>query len=300
MFRLITILFDGVNSDFPFLKVLKKLPRDSLAIVNIPSYDYSTDWGIHVSPSLNCLLNYLIPSRKRIGKGFNIARIFKKLNFMELKLTDFELAISLLMTIWLRSELPLVTFFQKLASSLNIRYKILPLLDPPPLLVMKGVNGTRLDIYQVIKGSLIDEIKEIYYHNLDKSKIVEETKNILEESEKILLFSVSPLSIFFLRSIGSLKKMLEKHKGTIIYLLPRALKDLDKKILSILDYSNDLYGLVRMSYEQVDAVIFDEKQQDLISELSDLKITFYPASYEFESANGVNVFVENVLKILLD
>ena len=174
----------------------------------------------------------------------------------------------------------------------------MPLFDPLPHLVVKTESGSKVTPLQLINGKNLEDLKGFTYGKLDKAKIVEETKKTLENSDVVLLFQVSPITIYFLKSIGSLKKILENYKGTIIYLLPQEIRDIDKRILALMGYSEDLQGLIRMAHEQVDAIIFDEKNQDLITELSDIKVTFYPAPYEFETREGIKNFIDNVLKVL--
>lgn len=298
MTPLVTILFDGNDPEKLFLPLIKKLSKNSIAITNIPSFDFETENGIHVSPSLNILLKTLGPRSKRLRHSHKLISVFRNFDFATTNLPDFDLAISFLLTIWLRNELPLLDLYSRLATSLNISYRIMPLFDPLPHLVVKTESGSKVTPLQLINGKNLEDLKGFTYGKLDKAKIVEETKKTLENSDIVLLFQVSPITIYFLKSIGSLKKVLENYKGTIIYLLPQEIRDIDKKILALMGYSEDLQGLIRMAHEQVDAIIFDEKNQDLITELSDIKVTFYPAPYEFETREGMKNFIYNVLKVL--
>lgn len=297
MTLLITILCDETVSNIPLVPLLRKLPPDQLAIVTVPSTDYDIEYGVHVSPSLNHLLSLLIPRRKLVGQGFRLNTLFKRLGFKIDQLTDFELAVSMLLSLWLKEKTPLLDFYGKISSNLGIPHQIFPLLDPPPSLVVETTNGSKLFPYQMVNNN-IEKIEELVYYNLDKAEIISETKKILVNSDIVLLFQLSALSMYFLKSIGSLKKILENYKGTILYILPDTITNIDMHLLSILGYSGDLYGLVKMAHEQVDAIIFDEKDHEFISNLSEIKLTFYPVPYKFQTTEDVNAFIEHILKVL--
>jgi len=295
---LITILFDGIEANGPFLPILKKLSNNLSAIINVPSFDFETEFNIHVSPSLSLLLKKLTPRRRWVGGGYRLSSMLRKLNLADVNVSDFDLMISILLTIWLKSELSLVDFYHKISESLGIRYRILPLLSPLPCLTIEMESGTEINPIQFMEKGYTEKIKKLKYCNLEKAKIIDETKEVLEDSDIILLFQVAPVTMYFLKSIGSLKKTIENFKGTIIYFLPETLKDMDRKFLSLSGYDENLYGLIKMAHEQVDAIIFDERNQDLITNLTDVKVTFYPIPYEFGSRNGLKNFIENILKVL--
>jgi len=295
---LISILIDGFITEKLLLSLTKKLSEDSFVIVSIPSFDCETSSGIHISLAFNNLLKVLSPEKKRTKYEYKLFHFLKKLNFIENKQTDLELTVSMLQTIWVKNGLPLRAFYERITRGLNISTTILPLLEPLPNLIIELEDGDKKNFLDVIDGDLTEKIKKISYDELDKIKLVTETKKVLENSDKILLFQISPLTVYFLKSIGTLKKILETFKGTILYLLPKKLRQIDKKFLSILKYSEDLTGLIQMSQEQVDAVIFDEKQRYLIRELSDVKLTLYPTPYYIKEDKKINEFIESLLKIL--
>jgi len=295
---LITVLYDGKDSDRIFSKLIKRLSKNELTIIPLPSYDYETDNGLHVSPTLNHLIKMMGSRINRMLGSYKITYTFREFDFSTLDMNDLELVLTFLNTIWISKGKPLTELYEKITRSLGITYKLMPLYDPPPHLVIKTESGETItyDMFSEIEN--VESVKEISYSNLDKAKIVMETKMILENSKVILLFQISPISLHFLKSVGSLKKTLENFKGTIIYFLPQKLIDVDSILLQKLGYEGTLEGLVKMAHEQIDAIILDDQNQKLISDLSEVKLTLYPTHYEFNSKNGINKFVNDLLKIL--
>lgn len=295
---MITILYDGKDSDRVFSKLIRKLLRRDLTIIPLPSYDYETETGLHVSPTLNHLVRMMSSRINRMLGSHKIAYTLREFNFTKLNMSDLDLVLTFLNTIWISKGRSLTELYEKIAKSLRIPVKLMPLYDPPPYIIVKMNNGEKktYDIFSKIE--LVESIKEISYGNLDKAKIVMETRVILENSKVILLFQVSPISLYFLKSVGSLKKTLENFKGTIIYFLPQKLTEIDSILLQKLGYKGTLEGLVKMSHEQIDAIIVDDQNQELISDLSEIKLTLYPAHYGFNNKNELNKFVNDLLKIL--
>ena len=295
---MIAILHDGINIDIPFEPILEKFPADSISIINIHTFDFETEFGIHVSPSYLKLLDRLIPKNRKIGLSSRLSNLLKKLGIADIKLSDFDLLVSILMSLWLKGNRPIVEFYRKMTDLLKLPYEILPLLEATPILVFELKDETKTNILNLLDKNLVSDIKNIAYMNLEKTKIVDETKSVLEESKLILLYQVSPLTIYCLKSIGPIKKILENFKGSVVYILPNKLEDLDKVILEILGYETNLHGLIEMAHEQIDAVIFNEKKRSLLENFDKLKISIYPMSFNFNTEENINTFVENILKII--
>ncbi len=298
MTYLITVLYDGKDSDRVFSKLVRKLSKNELTIIPLPSYDYETEMGLHVSPTLNHLVSMMGSRISRMLGSYKINYTFRGFDFSAMNMNDLELVLTFLNTIWISKGRPLTELYEKITKSLGISYKLMPLYDPPPHLVIKGENGESIAPSMISNVENVEKVKEISYGNLDKAKIVMETKLILESSKVILLFQISPISLHFLKSVGSLKKTLENFKGTIIYFLPQKLYDVDSILLQKLGYEGTLEGLVKMAHEQIDAIILDDQNQKLISDLSEVKLTLYPTHYEFSNKDGINKFVKDLLKIL--
>ncbi len=295
---MITILYDGNDSDKVFSKLIKKLAKNELAIIPMPSYDFETKYGLHISPTLNHLVEMLGTRISRLLNSYKIQYAFRGFDFARTNLNDLELILSFLMTICISRGIPLTELYERLTKSLDIRYKLMPLYDPPPHIIIKSEDGSMICPLDLTDEFDVDKIKEISYGNLDKAKIIMETKTVLEESKVILFYQISPITLFFLKSIGTLKKTLENFRGTIIYFLPQNLSVINNAILKKLGYDEGLQGLVKMAHEHIDAIILDDQNQQLISDLSEVKLTLYPTHYAFKTKDGINKFVNDLLKIL--
>ena len=292
---MISILYDDKSISWPLITLLKKLPIDDIMIVNIPSADFTLRSGIHISLGFTRLVKRL--ARKKIRSAGHFSNILRELDILDRDIPDIDLALCIAQTLWMKNDLRLLEFYKRISLILNIKYKLYPLLDPPPSMSIKTSLG-ELDPISFRKLRKVPDIKSIDFVNLDKSNIIKETKEALRHSSKVLLFQTTPLSMYLLKSIGGLNKMLEEFKGSIIYLLPRRLSSSDKAILKKLGYAEDMEGLIDFSCERVDAIIFDDKHTNIVENSSKYNVTLYPMSYNTNDKETLKRFIDDLLTIL--
>ncbi len=293
---MITILYDKLKMPISLETLLNELDTSDVALVPVPSYDFMLNSGIIFSPVFTSLLEGL--SSKKIQGSFESTKILSTLGFLPKKdlLDDFAVIIGMLMTIWLLRERELTYFYNLISRGLKIEYTITPLLDSPPNVMIETPTST-IDPVTMSRSKRPGDILNIRFYELNKN-IAEATKNILENSKTILLYQLSPLSIVLITSIEKLKKMFQSFKGSIMYLLPKSLNPMDKKVLEKMKQEPSLMGLMDLSHDFVDGFIFNEKDTAIVKSSSEYETFLYPVNYSLATQDEVDAFVDSLFKIL--
>ncbi|MGQ4833819.1 MAG: hypothetical protein ACP6IS_07975 [Candidatus Asgardarchaeia archaeon] len=292
---MISILYDNKSISRELIALLRRLPKDEVAIINIPSADFTLKSGIHISPSLIALVKRLAKKKIRVRSKFSY--LLKEFEILDREIPDFDLAVAISETLWMKNNMRLFEFYKRISLILNVEFQLYPLLDPPPSVVIRTNSGD-YDPLSFHKLRTIPEIKSIDFENLDKANIVKETKEILQNSDKVILFQTYPISLHLLNSMGGLKKLIENFKGHILYLLPKRITKTEQAILNKLGYEPSVSGLIIGSHDKVDAVLFDQKQSVIIENSSKYEVSLLPLEFSTGTKENLEKFVEDLIKIL--
>ncbi|MCD6484514.1 MAG: hypothetical protein J7L47_05320 [Candidatus Odinarchaeota archaeon] len=292
----ISIIYDGIRVPKALSLLIRSLNPSDVHLITVPSLDFILPTGIHISPSFTSLISDLSPKKYR--RSYHIFKLLDDINFIPYpkRMTDFELALNLSLTIWTEIGQTLLTFYLRIIEALKINYTILPLVNVPPHVYIETTNGS-MDPLSFLRLRKPPEIKDIKINNL-QTAIVDDTKKALSESDKILLYHLNPVSFVILQSIGSLKKIIENFKGLILYALPSKVSPAEGAILKKLGYLKNIHGLIDFTHEQIDAIIFDEKRTSVVESTSIYNLTLLPTSYNHKTKNGIDKFLDEMLRIL--
>ncbi|MHA1617206.1 MAG: hypothetical protein ACTSX9_07890 [Candidatus Njordarchaeales archaeon] len=291
---MITFLVDGINTSWHFPEVVKQLSSNDVVIIHVPSFDFKLDPGFHFSPGLSSVFSAL--GRRHFRTTYRVSNILNALNIIGRRLTDFDSVLMFLLTIWIEKEWSLTQLYDKIREALKIKYRILPLLDPPSTTMIETKHRMIDPLsYMAFDG---EEIRRIKFFSED-SEVTEAAKEAIEDSSRIVLYETSLLTMLFIREISSVKKVLEKHKGEIICILPHRLTKLDKALLARGKFSQDILGAIESLQEQVDIITFDSKEVGVIEKAPELKLTLFPISYGIESLENRKKTLKEILNVII-
>ena len=294
MISMITFLVDGINISWHFPEVIRQLNPEEIAIIHVPSFDFELGPGFHFSPGLSSTLSTL--ARRHFRTTYRVSVILNSMGIINKRLTDFDSVLMLLLTIWIEKNLPLIELYDMLRGSLKIRYKVLPLLEPPSYTIIE----TKSQVVDPLSYIAFDgeEIKKIKIFAKD-SEVSEIAKEVMEESSRVVLYETSLLTMILIREISEVRKLLEKHQGEIIYILPHRLTKLDKALLARDKLSQDILGAIESLQDQVDIVTFDSKETEVIEKAQELKVTLYPISYNFDTIEDKKRTIGDILNVIM-
>ncbi len=293
---MITIIYDKIEPPKEFVPFLRKFNTHEINIIIAPTFDYKSPIGIRYMPTFISLIKKL--SGRKFRTSYRFSEILHSLNLSENRRSDFEMAISIMATLWLNNNLNLIDYFGRIADALKIEFKIYPLTDPPLLVLVETESG-RVPPYKIYEGEVeFSKIRQISFNGVDKIKVPSEVKKVFEESNKVILYQPSVITVKLLNELEEFQKILQSHSGTIIYLLPDKINPVDSAILAREGLSQDWTGLIEMIHKGVDVIVFDENKTGILEAATKYQIAFFPISYDVETKEGVNKFVESLLKIL--
>ncbi|MGQ4891610.1 MAG: hypothetical protein ACP6IP_03875 [Candidatus Njordarchaeia archaeon] len=291
---MLLIMHDGLRISKLFLSIVDQLNPLKTQIIYVPSADFEEN-GIYFSPGYINLLKSL--SREYIGKSAKFYRFLKKLGIIHFEIPDFDLSIEISKTLWVYNNRPIKEFFEKINATLRPKIHIQPLFNNPINVIVKS-NVGRLTVTQFLENYDVEEIRDIDVENKDDVEMLSEIKNALLSSENIILFQLSPISFLILRMFEVFKKIAEEYRGHIIYVLPNKLTKHDvitlKKIAKVEDYA----GLLKTLKDQIDIVIFDERDHPLLKNIQDLEITMYPISFKTHRKEELEESINDFFKVL--
>jgi len=293
---LITIIYDKIEPSREFIPLLRRFETSEINIVIAPTFDYKSPIGIRYMPAFISLIKRL--SRRKFRTSYRFSEILQSLNLLDNRHSDFEMAISIMATLWLINNLNLIDYFGRITDVLNVKPKIYPLTDPPLTILIETDSG-RVPLYKIYEGEIeFSRIKQISFNSVDKAKVPPKVKKVFEESSKIILYQPSIITVKLLNELEDFQKILQSHSGTIIYLLPDKINPIDIAILAKEGLSQDWIGLIEMIHKGIDVIVFDENKTGILEAATKYQIAFFPIPYDVETKEGVNKFVNSFLKIL--
>ncbi len=293
---MITVMHDGINISRIFTSLINKLSDTEVTVVHVQSGDFKEN-GLICSIGLPNLVRKL--TNRPIRNDAVFSKYLKGLDLIKEDIPDFDLSLWIAETLWIYQQRSLWDFYSSLTEKLKLKKPLVPLIKdiPNTIIRVSEVEGD-LNTMEFLQLKRIGEIKEIVFNNKEKFELENETKNIIQNSDLLILFQLSPLSMYFLGFIDALKAITESHKGHIIYILPHELSLPDRKILEKFFKNDKINGLIETLEGLVDIIIFDKNYYNLIGNLQDLDMTMFPISFEEEKTSDIQKSIEELIRII--
>ncbi len=291
---MLLILHDGIYISKLFTSLIEKLDSENTVVLNLPATDFERN-GIHFSPGYVKLVKRM--SNYRIVNQSGFDQYFKEMGLIDFDITDFDLALNLALTIWIKNGYPLTDFYERINEKYNLKLKILPIIEPLPDVNIK-VDEELITHPEFMDRKEINEIKQIIINGSKKFELNSVAKDLLKEANTVILFQLSPLSIAVLGAINIFKKIVEDFEGHIVYLLPKNLTPQDLAVLRKLAKTEETRGLLKLLKDQVDIVVFDEEDISILESIKEMDFTSYPISFKAKTKEEIDKSVRDFLNVL--
>jgi len=289
---MISFLCDGHNVPWFFPRIVRRIDPKDVAIIYIPTFDYSNERGIHFSPGFVSLIRGLVKRKPRPSRT-----IFKMLNLLGIvrnDIKDFEVILDLLITLWITRRAPIREIFDIILEGLGSKYSVVPLVEPLTSTIIK--TETKI-IRPVDLNKEKEEIKNIEFVPKD-IEICEKAIESINNSDKLVLFAISPLSFLYLKNVGKISNIMKGYKGQIIYVLPSSLEEGDKCLLRFLKAEPSFIGLLNMLNGSVDSVVFSEERKDILEKMQELKFSCLPMMFYSEDISIKRKIIDDFTRLL--
>lgn len=297
---MVAILHDGINLYRLFTSVTNALTSGEegrgVSLIYTQTLDF-WDKNILASPGLANILRRLTPRPIKYDSTF--ISYLKNFTLVDREWPDFELALFISQTIKILQGGELEDFYNELRENLKLKINVLPLLNSAPNIKIKVKEAEEelvlLDYFGLEKIGEVLEIKS--EPKSEKLRLGEGSSKAIQRAKFILLFQLSPITLYFLSSNSFLKEIFERHSGHIAYIMPHELSLGDRKIVEKY-YDAEIAELIKKLEDTIDIVIFDKNFYKLVNRLGDVDLTLYPLSFEDGKSTDYKKSVDEIVKII--
>lgn len=297
---MVVVLHDGLRIFRLFTSVVNSLiseeRKKEVSIIYLQTGDFREGWLVN-SPGLASIVRRLMPRPMKYETNFT--GYLKSLEVVQRDWPDFELSLFTAQTLWLLRGGNLEDFYDYISNKLKLKSPVIPLMKGVPDIRLKVKEKEEImTVYDYINLERIGEVIDFKFEsNGDNLQLTDKANEAIKDSDFILLFQLSPLTIYFLSKINNLKKIVENYGGHIGYILPHDLSLGDRKIIEKY-YDGEITNLINSLEGAIDIVIFDKNYYKLISQLQDIDITLYPLSFEDGKSTDYKKSVDEIIRII--
>jgi len=297
---MVVILHDGLKIFRLFASVVNNLTSNEekrdVSIIYLQTGDFKEGWLIN-SPGLVAILRRLM--QRPMKYETNFSGYLKSLEIIHRDWPDFELSLFTAQTLWLLRGGTLDEFYEYISDKLKLKSPIIPFMKGIPDIRIKVKEKEEImSVHDYISLDRIGEITEFKFEsNGNNLQLTDKANDVIKDSDFILLFQLSPITIYFLSKINNLKKMVENYGGHIGYILPHELSLGDRKIIEKY-YDGEITNMIHSLEGAIDIVIFDKNYYKLITQLQDVDLTLYPLSFEDGKSTDYKKSVEEIIRII--
>jgi len=278
---MITALCGGVGGSKLILGLYRVSPPDSLSVI-VNTADDLEFCGLHVSPDLDTV-TYTLGGMARHDVGWGVeGDTFQALQMLGrygvptwFQVGDRDLATHLYRTDALRKGQRLTEVTQHLASSLDVRAKILPMSNDP-VATQLLVNGEWLDFQDYfVRRRYRDPVEAVRYQCVERARPTEQALTAIAGADTIVLVNSNPvLSILPLLSLPGLIAALLASKSPRVAVSPiigvDAVTGPAGHLMHVIGRPPSPAGVAQAYADVIDGIVIDRADEAQVPALEDL------------------------------
>ncbi len=270
----VVALAGGVGGAKLAYGLAKRVAPENLTIIGNVGDDFE-HYGLHISPDLDTLMYTLgAVANPETGWGF-AGETWQMLDMLAqygeqawFRLGDRDLATHVLRTEWLRQGVTLTEVTARLARSLDVQPRLLPVTDDPvATLVDTEEYGTLPFQVYFVRYRWQPAARRIWYHSADRARATDAVLLALHEADVIVVCPSNPiLSIEPILVIPGVREALQARRGFSVAVSPfiggRAVKGPAAKLMGELGLGITPQDLIQYYAGVLDGLVIDVSDRE--------------------------------------
>lgn len=270
----IVALAGGVGGSKLAYGLAKRVAPEKLTIIGNVGDDFE-HYGLHISPDLDTLM-YTLGEVANPETGWGLAgETWQMLDMLSeygervwFRLGDRDLATHVLRTEWLRQGVALTEVTARLARSLGVQPRLLPVTDDPlATLVDTEEYGTLPFQAYFVRYRWQPTARRIWYHGAERARATDAVMTALHEADVIVLCPSNPiLSIEPILAIPGVREALQVRRGFSVAVSPfiggRAVKGPAAKLMGELGLGVTPQDLIQYYAGVLDGLVIDVSDRE--------------------------------------
>lgn len=278
---MITALCGGVGGSKLALGLYRALPPDELTVVVNTADDLSL-WGLRISPDLDTVTYTLAGiARRDVGWGIE-GDTFAALDMLRrygypawFQVGDRDLATDIARTEALRAGERLTEVTARIAASLGVAARILPMTDTP-VETRLLVDGQWIHFQEYfVRRRHADPVEAVRYEGIQDAAATPEALQALESAEVVVIVNSNPvLSILPILAIPGMNEAVIASSAPKVAISPivgdDAVSGPAGTLMRLIDQPASALGVARAYLGLIDGIVIDRRDADLIGAIRDL------------------------------
>ncbi len=270
----VVALVGGVGGAKLVYGLSKILAPDQFTMIGNVADDFEL-YGLHISPDLDTVM-YTLAGIANPATGWGLrGESWRMLDMLRgygedtwFGLGDGDIATHVLRTHWLARGMTLTAITARLAESLGMRHRLLPVTDDLLATKVDTVEyGTLAFQEYFVRYRWEPVVKRVWFEGAETARLSDAAAVALHEADIIVISPSNPvLSIAPLLAVAGMRPALEARRGVCVAVSPfvggKAVKGPAAKLMKELGLEISPQGLMRYYAGLLDGLVIDESDAD--------------------------------------